>query len=62
MDLPEHPHYPCILAVLNQATGPLRPKDVCEALSHELLPKDVEGSRAKLKHAVRASTTRSSRL
>lgn len=30
-DLPEQPDYPCILAVFNQATGPLRARDVCEA-------------------------------
>ncbi|WP_189788838.1 hypothetical protein, partial [Streptomyces capitiformicae] len=31
-ELPEHPDYPRILAVLHHATGPLRAKDVCEAL------------------------------
>lgn len=35
------------------ATGPLRAKDACEALGHELLPKDVEGTRAKLKRLVK---------
>ncbi|MET8518410.1 hypothetical protein [Streptomyces sp. NPDC005077] len=43
-DLPEHPDYPRILAVLNEATGPLRARDVCEALDHELLPKNIEGT------------------
>jgi hypothetical protein len=52
-DLPEHPDYPHILAVLNQATGPLRARDVCEALGHELLPKNIEGTRAKLKRLVK---------
>ncbi|GCB52752.1 hypothetical protein [Streptomyces sp. NL15-2K] len=47
-DLPEHPDYPRILAAFNHATGPLRAKDVCEALGHELRPKNVEGTRAKL--------------
>ncbi|GAA3380823.1 hypothetical protein GCM10020367_69650 [Streptomyces sannanensis] len=28
-DLPEHPDYPRILAVFNEATGPLRARDVC---------------------------------
>ncbi|MFD5478652.1 hypothetical protein [Streptomyces hawaiiensis] len=51
-DLPEHPDYPRILAAFN-ATGPLRAKDVCEALGHELLPKDIEGTRAKLKRLVK---------
>ncbi|WP_443061777.1 hypothetical protein [Streptomyces sp. NBC_00425] len=45
-DLPEHPDYPRILAAFNHASGPLRAKDVCEALGHELLSKNVEGTRA----------------
>ncbi|MFD1275267.1 hypothetical protein ACFQ51_38050 [Streptomyces kaempferi] len=52
-DLPEHPDYPRILDAFNHATGPLRAKDVCEALGHELLPKNVEGTRAKLKRLVK---------
>jgi hypothetical protein len=34
-DLPEHPDYPLILAAFNQASGPLRAKDVREVLGHE---------------------------
>ncbi|WP_328971559.1 hypothetical protein OG590_07595 [Streptomyces goshikiensis] len=52
-DLPEHPDYPRILGVFNDATGPLRARDVCEALDHELLPKNIEGTRAKLKRLVK---------
>lgn len=52
-ELPEHPDYPRILAVFNEATSPLRAKDVCEALGHDLLPKNVEGTRAKLKRLVK---------
>lgn len=52
-DLPEHPDYPRILAAFSHTTGPLRAKDVCEALGHELLPKNVEGTRAKLKRLVK---------
>ncbi|MFJ6437831.1 hypothetical protein [Streptomyces sp. NPDC091416] len=52
-DLPEHPDYPRILDAFNQTTGPLRAKDVCGALGHELLPKNVEGIRAKLKRLVK---------
>ena len=52
-DLPEHPDYPRILAVFNEATGPLRARDICEALDHELLPKNIEGTRAKLKRLVK---------
>ncbi|MDH6437486.1 hypothetical protein M2158_006027 [Streptomyces sp. SAI-144] len=50
---PEHPDYPRILAAFNHATGLLRAKDVCEALGHELLPKNVDGTRAKLKRLVK---------
>ncbi|MFE0641791.1 hypothetical protein ACFW2Y_09325 [Streptomyces sp. NPDC058877] len=54
-------HRPCpstrttsrILGVLNDATGPLRARDVCEALDHELLPKNIEDTRAKLKRLVK---------
>nr|WP_307841412.1 hypothetical protein [Streptomyces endocoffeicus] len=46
-DLPEHPDYPRVLAAFHHATGPLRAKHVGEALGHELLPKNVEGTRAK---------------
>ncbi|MFF7503752.1 hypothetical protein ACFZBM_30520 [Streptomyces lavendulae] len=52
-DLPEHPDYPRILGVFNDATGPLRARDMCEALNHELLSKNIEGTRAKLKRLVK---------
>ena len=52
-ELPDHPDYPRILAAFNHTTEPLRAKDVCEALGHELLPKNVEGTRAKLKRLVK---------
>ncbi|MDK0524123.1 hypothetical protein [Streptomyces sp. ML-6] len=52
-DLPEHPDHPRILAVFNHPTGPLRARDVCQALGHELLPKNAEGARAKLKRLVK---------
>ncbi|MGY5035424.1 hypothetical protein ACWC9U_32270 [Streptomyces sp. 900116325] len=52
-DLPEHPDHVRILAVFNEAAGPLRARDVCEALDHELLPKHIEGTRAKLKCLVK---------
>nr|WP_241842842.1 hypothetical protein [Streptomyces sp. TSRI0107] len=51
--LPRHPDFPRILDAFNHATGPLRAKDVCEALGHELLPKNVGGTRAKLKRLVK---------
>ncbi|MFG2229458.1 hypothetical protein ACGFNX_05455 [Streptomyces sp. NPDC048723] len=52
-DLPEHPDYPRILALFNEATGPLRARDVCQALDHELLPMNIEDTRAKLKRPVK---------
>ncbi|MGY1584575.1 hypothetical protein [Streptomyces sp. MN13] len=52
-DPPKHPDFPRILDAFNHATGPLRAKDVCEALGHELLPKNVGGTRAKLKRVVK---------
>ncbi|MFF7189410.1 hypothetical protein ACFZAR_30115 [Streptomyces sp. NPDC008222] len=56
-DLPEHPDYPRNLAVFNEATGPFRARDVCEALDHELLPKNIEGTRAKLRRLVKLDVT-----
>jgi transposase len=52
-NLPEHPDYPRILTAFNHATGPQRARDVCQARGHELLPKNVEGTRAKLKRLVK---------
>ncbi|WP_225851256.1 hypothetical protein [Streptomyces sp. HPF1205] len=52
-DLPDHPDYPRILTAFNHTTGPLRAKDACQALGHELQPKNVEGTRAKLKRLVK---------
>ncbi|MFG2994725.1 hypothetical protein ACGFZK_36425, partial [Streptomyces sp. NPDC048257] len=52
-DLPEQPDYPRIVAVFNEATGPLRARDVWRALDHELRPKNIEGTHAKLKRLVK---------
>lgn len=52
-ETPEHPDYSRILAVFNEAAGPLRARDVCEALGHEPLPKNIERTRAKLKRLVK---------
>ncbi len=54
-ELPEHPDYARIFTVFNEATGPLRAKEICQALGHELLPKNIEGTRAKLKRLVKLS-------
>jgi hypothetical protein len=34
-------------------SGHNRSRDVCEALDQELLPKNIEGTRAKLEHLVK---------
>jgi hypothetical protein len=52
-DRPEHPDYSRILTVFHEATRPLRAREVCEALGHEQLPKNIEGTRAKLKRLVK---------
>ncbi|MEU8034872.1 hypothetical protein AB0C13_41290 [Streptomyces sp. NPDC049099] len=52
-DLPEHPDYPCMVTLFHEATGPLRARDICEALDHKPLPKNIEGTRAKLKGLVK---------
>lgn len=52
-DLHQHPDYPRILALFNETTDPLRARDVCQALDHELLPKNIEGTRTKLKRLVK---------
>jgi hypothetical protein len=41
--LPEHPDHP-IPAVFNEATGHLRARVVCDALDHQLLPKNCDHS------------------
>ncbi|MFD0378674.1 hypothetical protein [Streptomyces sp. NPDC127112] len=52
-DLPQHPDYPRILTIFNEATGPLRAQEICDALDREPLPKNIEGTRAKLKRLVK---------
>lgn len=37
-------------------SGPLRARDVREALDRELLPRNIEGTRAQLKRSVRLGT------
>ncbi|MFJ8856788.1 hypothetical protein [Streptomyces sp. NPDC102437] len=52
-ELPQHPDYARILTVFHEATGPLRAKNICQTLGHELLPKNAEDTRAKLKRLVK---------
>ncbi|MEU8140094.1 hypothetical protein [Streptodolium elevatio] len=47
------PDGPRILGIFNDATGPLRANDVCDTLDHERLPKNIEGTRSKLKRLVK---------
>ncbi|MEU1439549.1 hypothetical protein ABZ438_36585 [Streptomyces sp. NPDC005786] len=52
LELPEHPDYPRIVAAFNDATSPLRARDICQALDIGLLPKHIERTRAKMKRLV----------
>lgn len=44
--------YQRILAMFATATGPMRARDMCQALGLGVTPKDTEGMRAKLKRLV----------
>ncbi|MFE2094052.1 hypothetical protein [Streptomyces sp. NPDC059460] len=50
--LPSHPAYRQILAVLTETPGPMRARDLCQALDLPLAPKHIEGIRCKLKRLV----------
>lgn len=50
--LPEGAAYQQIMAVFDQEHRPLRARDVCLTLDLPVLPKHVEGTRAKLKRLV----------
>jgi len=49
---PDSPAYQQILAVFADAWQPLRARDLCQALDIGLLPKNIDGMRAKLKRLV----------
>jgi hypothetical protein len=51
--LPEYPDYPRILAVFNEATGPLWARGVCEVLDHESTAEGIECTGTNLKRLVR---------
>jgi hypothetical protein len=51
-EVPEHPAYQQILTVLADTGGPMRARDICEALDLPILPKNTEGIRSKLKRLV----------
>jgi hypothetical protein len=50
--LPDNPVYQHILTALNDATTPMRAKDLCHALDLGLEPSRIEGMRSKLKRLV----------
>jgi hypothetical protein len=52
LELPEHPDHPRIVAVFNETAGPLRARDICQALDSGLLPKHIARTRAKMKRLV----------
>jgi hypothetical protein len=47
--LPGHPLYQQILAVFAEAAGPMRARDLCQALDLPIVPKNTENIRSKLK-------------
>ena len=51
-NLPDNPVYQHILTTLTDADGPVRAKDLCQALDTGLEPKHIEGMRSKLKRLV----------
>lgn len=50
--LPTHPAYQQILDVFADAAGPMRARDLCQALDLPLKPKNIESTRHKLKRLV----------
>jgi hypothetical protein len=50
--LPHGPAYQQIMGAFGHERRPLRARDVCQALDLPVLPKHVEGTRAKLKRLV----------
>jgi len=47
--LPGHPAYQQILAVFADAAGPMRARDLCQALDLPIVPRNTENIRSKLK-------------
>jgi transposase len=47
--LPGHPLYQQILAIFGDAAGPMRARDLCQALDLPIAPKHTENIRSKLK-------------
>lgn len=50
--MPDHPAYQQIMAVFTAADGPLRARQVCEAMDLPIAPNTVNNARLKLKRLV----------
>lgn len=50
--LPEHPAYQQILAAFAGTRQPMRARDLCQALDLDIIPKNIESTRHKLKRLV----------
>jgi hypothetical protein len=46
---PGHPLYQQILAIFGDAAGPMRARDLCQALDLPIAPKNTDNIRSKLK-------------
>ncbi|MGW7530375.1 hypothetical protein [Streptomyces sp. NPDC054783] len=50
--LPEHPACQQILAAFAERRQPMRARDLCQALDLDIIPKNIESTRHKLKRLV----------
>ncbi|MFI5679967.1 hypothetical protein [Streptomyces cellulosae] len=50
--LPDHPAYQQIMTVFTAADGPLRARQVCEAMDLQIAPNTINNARLKLKRLV----------
>ncbi|MFV5998835.1 hypothetical protein ACNPQM_42580 [Streptomyces sp. NPDC056231] len=50
--LPEHPAYQQIRAAFAETRQPMRARDPCQALDLDIIPKNIESTRHKLKRLV----------
>lgn len=48
----DHPAYQQILAAFTEKRQPMRARDLCQALDLDITPKNIEGTRHKLKRLV----------
>lgn len=50
--VPQHPAYQQVLAAFAEARNPLRARDLCQALDLDIVPKNIESTRHRLKRPV----------